>query len=681
MELHAEESAETVGNASDANQPNAGAAKAEDDKDLPVDQEDNSGETEQSKVIESIEGLVKMPAKPPKHEDIIDKLLEEESQEEGNLEELFDEAEQEFNQQAQEEESQEILPIPDETEIEELDIDVDLDEVVPLTKVQRFEQIKAWLTQNKLDAAEIAFDELLKDYPDDLSLHIDHAIFLYRHKGDLENAKEQLELIIEKDRKKPNAFLQLARIAEQQHDFLLAKSYYEKAYSLDKNIAGIDFKLGFINQHYLSDKAQVATDYFKKAIKKNKEHAESHYQLAILYNEHFQETDKAIKHFRKTLKLQPEHPFANYDLAIVYHQLGELELAAEYYRKAYAINPELKTPENDRAFSFTHTAEQSTKQAIGNGKTLSGEHESTKVSVLEPEVDSAAVQLAEVPSNAASRPAAKEKMIAKPGPDAPPANPMLQKTVMITGATAGIGRATATLFAQQGYRLILTGRRNEKLEALKTKLAASTNAQLHTLNFDVRDQAAVQKVLNKLPQDWREIDILINNAGLAKGYAPIHEGNIEDWETMLDTNVKGLLYMTRLISPYMVERREGHIINVCSTAGREVYPNGNVYCATKFAVDAITKSMRLDLYKHGIRVSQVSPGHVEETEFAEVRFDGDKKRAKIYEDFQPLKSTDVAEAIYFIATRPPYVNIQDILMMGSQQAGNNHIDRSGRKDR
>ncbi len=253
------------------------------------------------------------------------------------------------------------------------------------------------------------------------------------------------------------------------------------------------------------------------------------------------------------------------------------------------------------------------------------------------------------------------------------------KIVLLTGATSGIGAATAKVFAKNGYRLILTGRRMERLEELKQKLEFKYGTKILILGFDVRNQQEVRDVVSSLPDDWSAIDILINNAGLAKGLSPIHEGSYEHWETMIDTNVKGLLYVTREISPGMVSRGRGHIINLCSTAGHEVYPNGNVYAATKFAVDALTKSMRLDLFKHGIRVSQVSPGHVEETEFAVVRFDGDANRAKIYEDFNPLKSKDVADIIYFVASRPVHVNIQDVLVMGTQQAGNNHIDRSGRK--
>ena len=252
---------------------------------------------------------------------------------------------------------------------------------------------------------------------------------------------------------------------------------------------------------------------------------------------------------------------------------------------------------------------------------------------------------------------------------------MKNKTVFITGATSGIGLATARVFAAHQCDLILSARREDRLSKIKSELETNHGIHVRTLCFDVRDQKACATAINPIAH---QVDILINNAGLARGLSPIHEGDLTHWEDMIDTNIKGLLFMTRLISPKMVERQSGHIINICSTAGKEVYPNGNVYCATKFAVEALTKALRLDLYKHGIRVSQVSPAHVEETEFARVRFDGDQEKAKIYNDFNPLKSSDVAEAIYFMASRPPHVNVQDILMMGTQQAGSTFIDRSGR---
>jgi NADP-dependent 3-hydroxy acid dehydrogenase YdfG len=256
----------------------------------------------------------------------------------------------------------------------------------------------------------------------------------------------------------------------------------------------------------------------------------------------------------------------------------------------------------------------------------------------------------------------------------------LVKTVLITGATSGIGKATAKIFAKNGYRLIITGRRQEKIKELQDKLTSKYKTEILPLVFDIRSSKAVEKAIIEMAQEWKDIDVLVNNAGLAKGFHSIFEGKIEDWETMIDTNVKGLLYITRLVSPWMVAKKKGHIINICSTAGHEVYPKGNVYSATKYAVNALTKSFRLDLYTHGIKVSQVSPGHVEDTEFALVRFEGDENRAKIYDDFTPLHANDVAETIFFIATRPKHVNIQDVLMMGKQQASSNFIDRSGRLD-
>ncbi|MCA0235520.1 MAG: SDR family NAD(P)-dependent oxidoreductase [Bacteroidetes bacterium] len=250
---------------------------------------------------------------------------------------------------------------------------------------------------------------------------------------------------------------------------------------------------------------------------------------------------------------------------------------------------------------------------------------------------------------------------------------------MITGATSGIGKATAELFARNGYRLIITGRRVERLIALKNSLESEFGSDVLLLPFDVRDAGAVEAALTSLPEAFQQIDILVNNAGLAKGFSPIHEGSLSHWDTMIDTNVKGLVYVSRIVAQGMVQRRSGHIINVGSIAGKEIYPNGNVYCASKAAVDALTRAMRYDLFTYNIRVSQVSPGHVEETEFAINRFDGDAERAKIYNDFQPLTARDVADAIYYMATRPAHVNIQDMYMFATQQASATAVNRSGRE--
>ena len=244
----------------------------------------------------------------------------------------------------------------------------------------------------------------------------------------------------------------------------------------------------------------------------------------------------------------------------------------------------------------------------------------------------------------------------------------MQKTVLITGATSGIGQACAELFSTQGYRLIITGRRKERLEELKKNLTAES-AEVLALNFDVRDYTEVQQQLGELPQEWRNIDVLVNNAGLASGMSQIQNGSVDDWDKMIDTNVKGLLYVTRTIAPLMIASKKGHIINIASIAGKEVYPNGNVYCASKFAVDALSKSMRIDMLEHGIKVTNIAPGAVE-TEFSIVRYHGDKSKAdQVYKGFKPLTGQDIAEVVLWAASQPEHVNINDIVVTPTAQAG------------
>jgi 3-hydroxy acid dehydrogenase/malonic semialdehyde reductase len=239
---------------------------------------------------------------------------------------------------------------------------------------------------------------------------------------------------------------------------------------------------------------------------------------------------------------------------------------------------------------------------------------------------------------------------------------------LITGATAGIGKATAQEFAAKGYDLIITGRREERLKALEQELTKAHQVQVLSLCFDVRDEQQVKQAIDGLPEHFKAIDVLVNNAGLAAGLAPIQDGELGHWDRMIDTNVKGLLYVTKHVANLMIPRKKGHIINVGSIAGKEVYANGNVYCATKHAVDALNKGMRIDLLPHHIKVSAVNPGMVE-TEFSVVRFDGDEERAKkVYENIAPLKPEDIAETIYWMASRPSHVNINDILIMPTIQA-------------
>ena len=239
-------------------------------------------------------------------------------------------------------------------------------------------------------------------------------------------------------------------------------------------------------------------------------------------------------------------------------------------------------------------------------------------------------------------------------------------TVFITGATSGIGEATSRLFAKNKMNLILCGRKAEKLANLKEELSTVTN--VFTLQFDVRDQKEVQKAVDSLPKEFQNIDILINNAGNAHGLSAIQDGSIEDWDAMIDGNVKGLLYVSKAIIPQMVARKSGFIINIGSIAAKEVYPNGNVYCASKYAVDALNKGMRIDLNKHNIRVSAIHPGAVE-TAFSDVRFKGDTNKAKkVYQGYKALQAEDIADIIYFVVTRPYHVNIEDLVVYPTAQA-------------
>lgn len=515
----------------------------------------------------------------------------------------------------------------------------------------RLEEARALFTKGKVKEGLALYQFLVTTHPEDLNVRQQFVLALLDQKR-FQEAKDQLEAITEIDRNNIKAWLQLAELAEQEGDYLLARSYYEKVIYLDPYAAPVYYRLGLITASFFPEQLPAALDYLKKAAKLDKTSVDARYRLGVLLYEQAREYPKAIKQLKKVLGQKPDHPFANYDLALVYHKLSDFKTAAEYYQAAWSINPELRTPENDLAFQYqSDEAVEAAIPAVAD----------TQIPVF--------FDKAEVYEATGASPL--------PPQDAPVQTPVA--TVLVTGATSGIGRATAAVFARNGYQVILTGRRVDRLAALQDQFRKDfKNPFVFAFGFDVRRLAAVKDAFAQIQLQFPQIDLLINNAGLAKGLSYIHEGDVDHWEQMIDTNIKGLLYMTRAVAPGMVARRKGHIINICSTAGHDVYPKGNVYCATKFAVDALTKGMRMDLYQHGIRVSQVSPGHTEETEFALVRFE-DKDRARIYDDFNPLKAEDVANSIYFIATQPPHVNIQDILLMGNQQAGFSLIDRSGRK--
>lgn len=251
----------------------------------------------------------------------------------------------------------------------------------------------------------------------------------------------------------------------------------------------------------------------------------------------------------------------------------------------------------------------------------------------------------------------------------------MEKRALITGTTSGIGKAIAMKFAENGYHLIITGRRQERLTTLKDKLKSKYNIEVIDLCFDVREKTEVQESLGNLATPWNQIDVLVNNAGLASGLSTIQDADIDDWERMIDTNIKGLLYVSRTVMPMMVDRKQGHIINIGSIAGKEVYPKGNVYCGTKHAVDAITKAMRIDALEHNIKVTQIAPGAVE-TEFSLVRFKGDKQKAdNVYKGFEPLHAEDIAEVTWFVVSLPAHVNVNDMLVMPTAQANSSIFNK------
>lgn len=250
----------------------------------------------------------------------------------------------------------------------------------------------------------------------------------------------------------------------------------------------------------------------------------------------------------------------------------------------------------------------------------------------------------------------------------------MNKIAFITGATSGIGKATAKKLAEIGYDIMISGRRGDRLTAFENELKESGTRVL-ALQFDVRNQQEVHDAIASLPEEWKNIDVLVNNAGLAVGTSPIQDGMLDDWERMIDTNVKGLLYVTREVAPLMIKNNKGHIVNIASVAGKEVYPGGNVYCATKHAVDALSKAMRIDMLKHHIKVTNIAPGMVE-TEFSVVRYKGDQQAAdNVYKGITPLSGEDIADTILFAVTRPPHICLNDIQIMPTAQASSRDVNR------
>lgn len=536
-----------------------------------------------------------------------------------------------------------------------------------------------------------------RQYPGYPELHYAYGYLLAQNTNDLDAAANQLDMALSVSPTHEPAHFLLAELAELRQDFAGARSHYEQVASTDPNFPDVFYRLGSLIKNHFPTEQPLAVKYFEQATQQAPQNVDAHYQYGILLNEVVGDYQKARDFFLATLTLQPKHPFAHYDLAILYHQQGDLNKAHDEYEAAIAINPELKTPDNDLAFQLPSPViipSEIVTPIITPAEVTPAEITppiNTPILPMTETVTTTSTPVATVGNQSNEQDTIEllrqnllrlEEMLsakaqAEPAKVEPPKPE--PKTVFITGAGSGIGYATAHLFASHGHRVIINGRRAENLATLEQEIKEQYQTDVLVLPFDVTDNQGMQTAIAHMPEDWHNIDVLINNAGKAKGLTEIQDGLLEHWEEMIDTNIKGLLYLTRVISSFMVAQEKGHIINIGSIAGKEAYAKGNVYCATKAAVDMLTKAMRLDLHKYNIRVSQVAPGAVEETEFSLVRYDGDaEKAAKTYDDFMPLQAKDVAEMIYYITNQPPHVNIQDVLIMPTQQASASVINRSGR---
>lgn len=436
----------------------------------------------------------------------------------------------------------------------------------------------------------------------------------------------------------------LADTETEESDFDNAAQCFERILALDPANGRALLGLARLYAQHLNRKADADLLY-RKALLFIDENAQIYYEYANFIQDHLPtQRRRAVELYRDAIDVNPRFDLAYLGLAKAYQTNGQRDAARAAYLQACLLRPELQSEGLD-----------------------------TQLQIIRPATPEAAAPVV-VEIEAVKE---TEEIAVAAAPIEIEPNPNAETVVFITGATAGIGKATAERFVKEGYRVIINGRRTERLVEFRSSFDEATQAQICCLPFDVRNADDMQAALASLPEEFKNIAILVNNAGLAKGSAPIHEGQWSDWDTMIDTNLKALLALTRLVAPNMVANQRGHIINIGSAAAKDAYPNGNVYCATKAAVDMLTRAMRLDLYTHNIRVTAINPGMVE-TEFALVRYEDEARAAKLYENMQPLTPEDVADAIYFAATRPAHVNIQDVLMYCQQQAITTTVNRSGK---
>ena len=517
---------------------------------------------------------------------------------------------------------------------------------------------RAWRMADAGNAEE-ALEELadaLEDRPDHDDLQYQYALMLALGGENLREADRQVDALLQRQPDHPEGRFLAGELNLAAGRYRRARQDWEHLADLQPNYPELNQRLGMLLVEHFPEEAREAGAYLGRAVKEGQGSGEVYYRYGELLAGPLDRPKRARKMLQRAIAADPEHAPAHYRLAVLEFDRGNIQLAKKNYLVAVSLEPAYDTPANRRAFHATPVVSATPRKPA--------EAPSDALTALKRNIADLEAMLAG--SQTKERASAR---LARPGEG---------KTVLLTGATSGIGLATARRLARDGYRLILVGRRQERLENVAQELRTGEGIETHVLSLDVSQRERVGEAVASLPRDWQTIDLLINNAGKAKGFDPIHTGDLDHWDEMIDVNLRGLLYITRAVTPGMVKRQGGMVINVASTAGKEVYPNGNVYCATKHAVDALTHAMRLDLVKYGIRVGQICPAHVEETEFALVRFDGDRDRAKIYDDFQPLRSRDVAEAIHFMVSQPAHVNVLDMVIQGTQQASSTVVDRSGR---
>lgn len=633
--------------------------------------------------LEESETIVNGEAAPFMNElDDYEERLEEEG--------FTDEDDEALAEDFMEDEEEDFMEEDDDDELEGYFVDEgeEMDEIEEeLSELDVLEAANTLVQSGKEEAGIAFLKEVLAEAPEFVSVRYQYAAFLAQYQNNFKEASNQLAILLEEEPNNLSAKFFLGELAEAERDYLTAKNYYEKVYEENPDFPNAAYKLGMLLVGHLKEDPAEAANYFEKAYAQNLNNINALYQLGLLQGEELSQEAEAIKSLEEVLEKAPEHPFANYDLAIIYHNEGDRTTALQYYEQAAIVNPELKTLVNDQAFAIAKEEMEAARQELeeealevaGAQVSALAVNEVAESSMIAEQAENLATVGVVAPQNVVSKaPDSFEfpfserentRIIATPTEDVVEKNVLpikkQAKIALITGATSGIGKATATKLAAEGYQLILAGRRFSRLFQLKDQFEKEYDANVRLLPFDIKDANAVQSALAELEEEWQSIDILINNAGLAKGETAIHEGELGDWDSMIDTNIKGLLYVTREIAPYMVKRRKGQIINVCSLAGKEVYSNNAVYCATKHAVDALTKAMRLDLHKYNIRVSQVSPGYVEDTEFSMVKHDISEPSNL---NFTSINAQDVAEVIFFMATQPAHVNLQEIVMTGTQQA-------------